>query len=156
VPEVYRQAASIVLFRFSGEIPEVLLLHKPRKRDSWQFPQGGMEEGEDVTKAALRELSEEAGIDNVTVLGESAEVYQYDFPVSYRRFRPDNVRGQQIRFVFALAPNSTTVRVDDREIDGFQWVLPRDIGRSIRRKQYLSLAMRLCNDGIKLLSQRVS
>ena len=31
----------------------------------WQFPQGGIEEGEDIVKAAKRELWEETGIKNV-------------------------------------------------------------------------------------------
>ena len=108
--EIYRQAASVVLLRRSqacapegcSDVCEVLLLHKPRKRDDWQLPQGGVEEGEDAEKAALRELKEEADISGVTVLGKSREVYQYDFPPSYRRFRPDNVRGQRIAYVFAL------------------------------------------------------
>ncbi|NOS68279.1 MAG: NUDIX domain-containing protein, partial [Candidatus Peribacteraceae bacterium] len=93
-------------------IYQILLLHKPRKKDAWQLPQGGVEGDENVTEAALRELKEEAGLDGCRVLGVSERVYQYDFPESFRRFRPDNVKGQRIEYVFALAPKDAIVTVD--------------------------------------------
>ncbi len=61
MPDVYRSAASLIVLRprrgGSGD-PQMLLLHKPRKRDAWQLPQGGCEEGETIEQAALRELME--------------------------------------------------------------------------------------------------
>src|SRR5437016_1222367 len=101
--DVYRQAASILVLKPveacipGGEcttIYQILLLHKPRKKDSWQLPQGGIEAGESVSDAALRELKEEASLEGCRILGTSERVYQYDFPASFRRFRPDNIRGQ--------------------------------------------------------------
>lgn len=136
----------MVLLRSSAEGVEVLLLHKPRKRDAWQLPQGGMEEGEDVRKAAFRELQEEAGIAQVTMLGQSREVYQYDFPASYRRFRPDNVRGQHIAFVFAAVPSSVTVTVDRKEVDNFAWVSAEHLPRYIRRPAYRDLVQHLLRE----------
>lgn len=124
----------------------MLLLHKPRKRDAWQLPQGGMEEGEDVETAALRELREEAGITQATRLGQSRKIYQYDFPASYRRFRPDNVRGQHIAFVFAAAPSNVTVTVDRKEVDNFAWVSAEHLPRYIRRPVYCDLVQRLLRE----------
>ena len=104
----YRPAASVLVLRPSGGQGmqyEILLLHKPRKNDAWQLPQGGVEEGESVTQAAIRELQEEAGLTECRLIGVSPRVYQYDFPASFRRFRPDDVCGQRIQYVFALAPS---------------------------------------------------
>ena len=152
--EVYRQAASVLLLRSSTVCgPEgclqhydVLLLHKPRKRDAWQLPQGGVEEGEDIEKAALRELKEEASISGVVVIGKSREVYQYDFPVSYRRFRPDHIRGQRIAYVFAVARGDVQVTVDQQEINGFVWVSLESLSRYIRRQAYEDLVRRLVQE----------
>ena len=36
--------------------------------DKWQMPQGGVNEGEDLTSAMKRELNEETGIENIKIL----------------------------------------------------------------------------------------
>ena len=158
--EVYRQSASIVVLRpvsvcapggECGTVYEVLLLHKPRKRDNWQLPQGGMERGETLEQSALRELKEESGLDSVTIVGKSEEVHQYDFPVSYRKHRPDNVRGQRIQFVFAVANAEARVHVDEKEIDGHVWVLPEDLHRYILRTEYLRLVEKIAREAVGLL-----
>jgi putative (di)nucleoside polyphosphate hydrolase len=46
----------------------------------WQMPQGGIDEGEDTYKAALRELYEETNITSVEKLGEIPEWLYYDIP----------------------------------------------------------------------------
>ena len=55
MPDVYRSAASILVLKpvdvcLPGgkceTVYQILLLHKPRKKDAWQLPQGGVEGGE--------------------------------------------------------------------------------------------------------------
>jgi len=47
---------------------------------SWQMPQGGVDEGEDTYKAALRELYEETNVRSVKKLGASKGWLKYDIP----------------------------------------------------------------------------
>lgn len=158
--EVYRKAASVVLMREAPAcapggceaVFQVLLLHKPRTHDAWQLPQGGMEEGEGIEEAALRELKEEAGIGNVHVLGRSARIYQYNFPLSYRRFRPDHVRGQRVECIFARVSGGAIVRVDGKEVDQYVWVYPTQLHVYIRRRQYLRFVQKLVEEGERLLA----
>ncbi|MDD5103666.1 MAG: NUDIX domain-containing protein [Candidatus Peribacteraceae bacterium] len=144
--EIYRQCASVVVFRRTADGTQVLLLRKPRKNDAWQLPQGGVEAGESTEQAALRELHEEAGI-TVQLLGSSERIYQYDYPPSYRRFRPDHVKGQQIRFVFAEAAADAQITVDGEEINAFVWVTEADLPRYIKRKEYREIIYSLIGEG---------
>ncbi len=48
--------------------------------EAWQMPQGGIDGGEDARTAALRELQEEVGTSDATILAESADWYRYDLP----------------------------------------------------------------------------
>ncbi len=147
--DTYRLAASLLLLRPTADDRfELLLLHKPRKRDAWQLPQGGVEQGETTEECALRELQEEAGITDIEILGKSALVYQYDFPTSYRRFRPDHICGQRIEFVFAVTDADTQVVVDKKEIDKFLWIHPAEIGKYIKRKEYLELVLQLLKEAL--------
>lgn len=155
----YRQCAAIAVFRATEELQadgqpvyELLILHKPRKRDAWQLPQGGVEAGESVQQAALRELKEEASI-AVTPLGLSKECYQYDFPKSYRRFRPDHVCGQCVRFMFGLKENSLPIHVDGKEIDAYAWIQPSELRKYVSRKEYLAVAEEVIAEGLALLSR---
>jgi len=53
-----------------------------RSENSWQTPQGGIDEGEDPLTAAFRELSEEIGLgsDKVKLLMQAPTPTQYQFP----------------------------------------------------------------------------
>jgi putative (di)nucleoside polyphosphate hydrolase len=153
--DVYRYAASIVLLRPIGSSEhrhfQVLLLHKPRKSDAWQLPQGGVEGDETVLQAALRELTEEAGITNCRVIGKSDRTYVYDFPPSYRKFRPDNVKGQNIAFVFAQLETDEPVTVDGKEVDDYRWAELEELFSYLKRSEYLDIVRALFREAAQLL-----
>jgi len=62
-----KRSAGILLYRLTGEGPEVLLVHPGgpfwAKRDlgAWSIPKGELEGGEEARDCALRELGEELG-----------------------------------------------------------------------------------------------
>lgn len=53
-----------------------------KEGDFWQMPQGGIDKGENLHAAALRELWEETGVgeDKVTILAQTADEVLYDLP----------------------------------------------------------------------------
>lgn len=78
----YRPVAAVAVRRDD----RWLLVRKPRKNHAWQFPQGGVDEGESLVNAAVRELREECGTDLQTKISpDPVTSYRYDFPVDFIR-----------------------------------------------------------------------
>ncbi len=122
-----------------SQLYQLLLVHKPRMKDAWQLPQGGIEEGESMEQAAVRELEEETGlkVGKATLLSKAS--YSYDFPPDFLvRFKPKNA-GQTLCFAVFIVESDPTVKADGKEIDSFVWILPEQLPRYIVRKEYLKV-----------------
>lgn len=79
-PTEYRPCAGIMLVNRQGRV--FVARRLDGTADTWQMPQGGIDDGEDAEAAALRELTEETGIapEKVVVIGRSTEDHVYDLP----------------------------------------------------------------------------
>ena len=95
----------------------------------WQFPQGGMLEGEDPEDAMFRELHEEVGLgpDDVDVLGVTRDWLRYRLPDKYVRkhSKPLCIGQKQRWFILRLTSGEDRVRfdlADKPEFDRARWV----------------------------------
>ena len=74
----YRKNAGIVLFNKDKKV--LLCERKGNYHDAWQFPQGGIDEGESIAQAAVRELFEETSVSSAQLVYTIPDAFIYDFP----------------------------------------------------------------------------
>lgn len=78
--DLYRAGVGMMVVNADG----LVLVGQRKNTDlssgSWQMPQGGIDHNENPKEAAIRELSEEVGTTNVSILAESKKWYTYDLP----------------------------------------------------------------------------
>jgi len=121
----YRPNVGVVLFRPGGQ---VFYGHRAgaERPHAWQFPQGGVDEGEDLYDAARRELAEETGVRSTRLLGRTEAWLAYDFPpdmLGSKRAR--GWKGQK-QIWFALAFEGQDSEIDlaahrPPEFDAWRW-----------------------------------
>jgi len=102
-----------------------------REGDAWQMPQGGIDDGEELLAAGLRELEEETGIaaDLVTILAHSAEEHLYDLPEELiGKLWKGRFRGQRQKWLLArFAGADSDIRIDAHDPAEFcewKWIKP--------------------------------
>lgn len=123
-PAGYRANVGIVLVNAAGE---VFVGRRRDTPDAWQMPQGGIDAGETVRAAALRELAEEAGTDKAEPLAETSGWLTYDLPRNLaRRLWGGRYRGQAQKWVL-MRFTGTDADIDlfrhrPPEFDAWRWV----------------------------------
>jgi putative (di)nucleoside polyphosphate hydrolase len=121
----FRSNVGIILMRGSGE---VFLGRRARGRGGWQFPQGGMRQGEELEQALFRELHEETGLthEHVIVVGRTERWLSYRLPARYvRRDSQPLCIGQKQRW-FLLRLQREDVQFElaassEPEFDRWRW-----------------------------------
>ena len=121
----YRPNVGVVLFHPDGR---VWLGRRANTPDpwNWQFPQGGVDEGEDLQVAARRELLEETGVETATLLGRTEDWIVYDFPPEI--LGKQIARGwkgqKQVWFAFRFDGEESEINLSshaDIEFDAWRW-----------------------------------
>ncbi len=126
----YRPNVGAVLFDRRGYVLAARRADLPNAEGAagvWQLPQGGIDEGEDPATAVLRELREEVGTDNATILAEHPAWLSYDLPPHLLgRALGGRYRGQRQRwFALRFLGADTDIRLDldpHPEFDAWKWV----------------------------------
>jgi putative (di)nucleoside polyphosphate hydrolase len=119
----YRPNVGIILANSDNKVFWAKRIRKP----AWQFPQGGVDEGEGLEDALMRELNEEIGLspEDVQIIAHTKDWLYYDVPEPFRRADRSVYRGQkQIWFLLRLVGPETKINLyasSTPEFDAWRW-----------------------------------
>lgn len=121
----YRPNVGIILLNANRQV----FWGKRVREHAWQFPQGGIKEGEDPEQAMFRELEEETGLKphHVEIIGRTRDWLKYDVPERWvRREWRGYYRGQkQIWFLLKMLGQDSDVTLksdlEKPEFDAWRW-----------------------------------
>ena len=122
---LYRANVGVVVFCSRGRVWLGRRANTPGPHN-WQFPQGGVDDGEDLEAAARRELHEETGLSSVELLGRTEGWMAYDFPPGWTGSKAmKGWRGQkQVWFAYRFTGADDEVNLKQHEppeFDAWRW-----------------------------------
>ena len=99
--------------------------------EAWQMPQGGIDEGEDVTTACFREMKEEIGTDKATIIAIHSRWLNYDIPEALaNKLWHRKYRGQAQKWValkFQGTDSDINIVTPIPEFSNWRWVNPENL-----------------------------
>ena len=118
----YRKGVGIIIVNAKGQF----FLGKRIGAEAWQFPQGGIDEGENPEEALYRELHEETGLikDKVTIITVSKRWLVYHIPHLYQRSNRKYDGAMQKWFLLRLIGTNEDINlnaVNQAEFDAWKW-----------------------------------
>ena len=132
-PTEYRPCVGVMLVNADGKAFVGRRIDN-KEGDWWQMPQGGVDPGEDLADAALRELAEETGItaNQVSLIGRLPEAMRYDLPEELiGTLWNGQYRGQeQVWFLARFAGSDDDLDLTAHETPEFceyRWVDPEEL-----------------------------
>jgi len=127
--DIYRpNVAMIILSPNYPKKKEIFIAQRNDLTDIWQFPQGGIDEGEEVKEALFREMEEEIGTLEAEIVAEYPEWISYDFPEKIaKKMKP--YKGQTQRYFLMKLKDGAKIDLDTKhpEFANYKFVPLEDV-----------------------------
>jgi putative (di)nucleoside polyphosphate hydrolase len=129
----YRPCVGVMLVNSAGRVFVGKRIDN-KEMDAWQMPQGGIDDGEDLHAAALRELQEETGVSShlVTIIAETRDELLYDLPdFLMGKMWGGKFRGQRQKWLLMrFSGEDTDIDLnahEHAEFEAWRWVEPEQV-----------------------------
>ncbi len=120
-PEVF--SSGFLLFRKQKRLQFLLMKHSTR----WDLPKGHLDRGETKEQAAMRELSEETGLQASDVWLDPSFVFENRYWVSYKRNADKKQLKELTIYLGFLVHNKPIVTTEHEGYAWFDWSPPHQI-----------------------------
>ena len=124
-----RLGVGIVLLNHENKVFVGKRIDNPK--NSWQMPQGGVDQNENFLQAAKRELEEETGIRSIKVIKKLDKWLEYDLPNNLLgKLWNGKYRGQKQKwFIMKFIGNNEEINIKTKnpEFLDWKWVKPSDL-----------------------------
>lgn len=131
-----RLGVQAIIYKQVSKGTRFLILKRVMHWRGWEFVKGGIEKGETLKKAVLREIREETNINSNCVLSclNAGVEFKFDYPVKMQKKR--GVTGGLYKTFIVRVKNKCRVKIDqiEKEHDGFAWVSKNGVLKLIKRK----------------------
>ncbi len=109
---------------------KLLVCERIKFPGAWQFPQGGVDQGENLEEALFREVREEIGLQPSQYRVESQKGnYRYKFPPQFKKKGKFKYVGQEQTYYLCRVNEETpviNVMQEPREFSQYQWIWPEE------------------------------
>ena len=124
-----RLGVGIVLLNHENKVFVGKRIDNPK--NSWQMPQGGVDQNENFLQAAKRELKEETGIRSIKVIKKLDKWLEYDLPNNLLgKLWNGKYRGQKQKWFimkFIGKNEEINIKTKNPEFLDWKWVNPSDL-----------------------------
>lgn len=131
------KSCGIVPYREEGGVVRYLVVSSAvTRREHWEFPKGGVEEGEREIDTALRELREETGVVDVQLVRGFRE------PIHYVYRRPEGLISKQVVYFIGVVGDPAVV-LREVECKDYRWADFEEARKLLRHSNAKSLLERV-------------
>lgn len=117
----YRLGVGLVLLNEQNKV--FVAKRIDTRAEAWQMPQGGMDEGENPTETAFREMEEEIGTAKADIIAESRDWLTYDLPADViPKVWKGRYRGQKQKwFLLRFTGQDSDIKIDGPHPEFNEW-----------------------------------
>ena len=120
--------AAIILSSKYPQKCEIFIASRIDISNAWQFPQGGIDEGETSKEALYRELEEEIGTNEIEIIAEYPTWVSYEFPPAIaKRMYPYDGQKQKYYLVKLKKDAKININTEIPEFSEYKFVSLKEV-----------------------------
>ena len=120
--------AAIILSSKYPQKCEIFIASRIDISNAWQFPQGGIDDGESIKEALFRELEEEIGTRDVEIIAEYPTWVSYEFPpIIAQKMYPYDGQKQKYYLVKLKKGAKININTETPEFSEYKFVSWKEI-----------------------------